>query len=634
MPIAPESLTLQGVTISVVPGDGGAAGRDEPSYLLIIADGSSSAFALSDQPEVTMGRSSEVSLRIHHASVSRRHARLLLQGGDYVVEDLGSHNGTKVNGQRISGPCPVRSGDVIAVGEVLLILHQPAAAPPPRMVLDARSLRRRLCEERERSLHYERPFALLTIDLGVGPWDRDGLAVALHPQLRNMDVLGVLGESLLCVVLPDLDEEEVVELGHALLAQLLPQHPRVRGGYSLCPGDGHEIDTLITVSRRAAEASSAGRVVGAAAIPSIRQFGEQTVLLADPAMLRLYDLIERLGQSTMPVLISGETGCGKELAAAALHHHSPRRGKRLLAINCAALPDTLAESELFGHERGAFSGAVQAKVGLLESAQGGTVFLDEVGELSPAIQAKLLRALETQRIVRVGDVRERPIDIRLVAATHRDLEAEAKAGRFRQDLYFRLGAAVVSLPPLRHRPMEIPMLARTFLSKARRRLEKAPLFLSDQVMERLLAYRWPGNVRELKNDMEFLATTVADGAVEIWHLPAKLGVSSAKETESLKTSPVSGAPPFARSAELPHAIPATGRRGGTFVPIEQELRSLERTRMLEALEATQGVQSQAAELLAMPKRTFFAKMKYYGLSRQAFAAEPAGSLAAASEGRA
>lgn len=608
---------MGGATVSIIPGGSGAAGPDEPSYLLVIAEGSSSAFPLPAQSPVIIGRGAEADLGIPHASVSRRHARLSIQNAEYVIEDLGSHNCTKVNGQRIDRQSVLRAGDVIAIGEALLILHLSAVAPPLRVLLDARALRQRLSEERERSVRYQRPFAVLSIDVGVPQWDRDSVVVRLQPKLRLMDALGVIGDSLLCAVLPELDEDEVLELGKAIISELCPEYPRVRCGYSRCPADGQDIDTLLILSRRAAEASPVKGVSGAATLSVVRQYGERTVLLADPAMLRLYDLLERLGPSTMPVLISGETGCGKELAAAALHHHSPRRSKRLLAINCAALPDALAESELFGHERGAFSGAVQSKIGLLESAQGGTVFLDEVGELSPAIQAKLLRALETQLILRVGDTRERPIDIRLVAATHRNLEAEALAGRFRQDLYFRLGAAVVSLPPLRHRKIEIPMLARSFLDAARRRLGKTPLVISDQVMERLLGYRWPGNVRELKNDMDFLATTVTEGAVEPWHLPAKFADNILTDEGGAKAA-ASGESSALSSTAEPPLSPARQppQRPKSFVPLEQELRELERTRMREALEATRGIQSQAAELLSMPKRTFFAKMKQYGMSRQ------------------
>src|SRR5262249_15354084 len=177
------------------------------------------------------------------------------------------------------------------------------------------------------------------------------------------------------------------------------------------------------------------------------------------------ELIRRLAGSTMPVLVTGETGAGKELAASAIHHLSPRNKQRFVPLNCAAMQDTLVESELFGYERGAFSGAAGQKPGLLEVADGGTVFLDEVGELSPATPAKLLRALEEKRIMRLGGTRSIDVDVRIVAATHRNLEEEVKAGRFRQDLFFRLSAATVVLPPLRDRPRELGILARAFLDE-------------------------------------------------------------------------------------------------------------------------------------------------------------------------
>ncbi|ADO68529.1 Sigma-54 dependent transcriptional regulator [Stigmatella aurantiaca DW4/3-1] len=225
--------------------------------------------------------------------------------------------------------------------------------------------------------------------------------------------------------------------------------------------------------------------------------GERVIVVADPAVQRLYELIRRLAASALPVLILGETGAGKENAAFALHHWSRRTGKPFVALNCATIAEPLAESELFGHEKGAFTGAAAPKPGLLETAAGGTVFLDEVGELPLAAQAKLLRALETQRILRVGSTKEREIDIRVVAATHRHLEKEVEAGRFRKDLFFRLGAASVVLPPLRDRPDEVSVLAWRFLTQACAASERPPLVLSQAFLDALSRYDWPGNVREL-----------------------------------------------------------------------------------------------------------------------------------------
>jgi transcriptional regulator with GAF, ATPase, and Fis domain len=296
------------------------------------------------------------------------------------------------------------------------------------------------------------------------------------------------------------------------------------------------------------------------------------------------------------VLVCGETGVGKENAAFAVHHWSPRSAGPFVAVNCAALPEALVESELFGHERGAFTGATTTRTGLLESAQGGTVFLDEVGELPPSAQSKLLRALEVRRITRVGDVRERSIDIRVVAATHRDLEAEVAAGRFREDLYFRLGAATVLLPPLRERPREVPMLARDFLARACRALGRSELELAAGTLLALARHGWPGNVRELRNLMDYVAAAVTGDVVEPHHLPARMLGRGAAPAQ-----PVPPVPPVAETSREPR------------VPLAQEIRELERRRMQEALDEAEGVQTRAAALIGMPIRTFSFKLKQLGL---------------------
>jgi DNA-binding NtrC family response regulator len=568
----------------------------EPSYLLILEGGSSVTFRLPRSGDVIIGRAQDADVRLQDSSISRRHAQLSVRpDGQLTLKDLGSHNGTRVNGEPASPERPLASGDTLAIGDVVVVLYRSATERPYRPVVDAAALRQRLEEETERALRYQRPVAVLHIDGGSEPIEKARAEAAIERELRRLDVCAWLGAAQLAVVLPDREEHELRESAGRLLAALAIAAPGARAGYGMCPSDGCDADTLLLLARRAAGSAAKGELAAFREVTARRRFGELEALIADPAMLRIYDLIEQLAPSTIPVLVLGETGSGKEIAAAALHHLSPRRGGRLLAINCAALPEPLVESELFGHERGAFSGATAAKAGLLECAQGGTVFLDEVGELSAGAQAKLLRVLETRRLTRVGDVRERPVDFRLVAATNRDLKDGVEAGRFRQDLYFRLSAAVVRLPPLRHRRVELPMLARAFLEEARARLGRPPLSLSDRVVVRLFSYEWPGNLRELKNDMEFLAATVQEGTVEPWNLPPKLEGPAEEASASLAPSPKPG-----------------GAR--PFRPLEEELRELERARMVEALLATGGVQTRAADLIAMPRRTFFAKMKHYGLS--------------------
>ena len=253
--------------------------------------------------------------------------------------------------------------------------------------------------------------------------------------------------------------------------------------------------------------------------------GESPRLIGTSApMLRMIDQIERVGPSSATVLIHGESGSGKELVARAIHDQSTRRGHAWVAVNCAAMPETLLESELFGHERGAFTGADRERMGKFELADGGTLFLDEIAELSPAAQAKLLRVLQDGTFVRVGGTVTLVADVRLIAATHRDLAMQVRRGRFREDLFFRLNVFRIDVPPLRDRKEDIRALAEHFHEKHARRLARPVLPLSERSVRRLLSYRWPGNVRELENTVE-RATLLSEGAaleVEIPDTPSVL----------------------------------------------------------------------------------------------------------------
>jgi two-component system, NtrC family, response regulator AtoC len=282
-----------------------------------------------------------------------------------------------------------------------------------------------------------------------------------------------------------------------------------------------------------------------------------------------------------------------------------------VSVNCAAIPETLAESELFGHARGAFSGALAAKPGHLEVASGGTLFLDEIGELSPTIQAKLLRVLESGELVRLGEVAPRTVDLRLVAATNRDLEREVLAGRFRADLFFRLGAARLELLPLRERPRDLSVLAQALLRDTCVRLGRAPLQLSIGAALALFRHDWPGNVRELRHVVEYAAAAAPDGAteLEIWHLPQVLAVAARQARDA---GPASA--PAAPSAEPSSPMAAPSDAPQRFRPIADEVRELERARMIAALRSSDGRQHRAAELIEMPLRTFVTKLKRYAIT--------------------
>jgi transcriptional regulator with PAS, ATPase and Fis domain len=315
---------------------------------------------------------------------------------------------------------------------------------------------------------------------------------------------------------------------------------------------------------------------------SARASGAPPPLVAeDAAMQSAYRLLEQIAPSQLNILIYGETGVGKELAAHTVHQRSPRARGPFVRINCAALPESLVESELFGYEKGAFTGANAPKLGLLESADGGTVFLDEVAELPLGAQAKLLRAIESREIVRIGSLSARPVDARFVAATHADLEARIAAGTFREDLFFRLNGASVTIPPLRERRSEIAPLANSFLSHA----SDGAASFTPEAMAVLLGHGWPGNIRELKNVVERSLAVSGGAPIGPEHLPPELALNA-----HIEKTPRSQ-------------------------PLRAELDAVERRRILDALERCGGHQGRAAEALGISRRTLLSRLDAHGLPR-------------------
>jgi DNA-binding NtrC family response regulator len=313
-----------------------------------------------------------------------------------------------------------------------------------------------------------------------------------------------------------------------------------------------------------------------------------------PAMEEVFRLVERVAPSPTSVLVTGETGTGKELIAESLHRLSPRREGSLVRINCGALPENLVEAELFGHERGAFTGAERAKPGRFELADGGTLFLDEVGELPAAVQVKLLRVLQDGQVDRIGSTAPRRVDVRLVAATHRDLESEAEAGRFRQDLLFRLRVVEIKVPPLRERSEDVPALVDFFLGKHASRLGRQRPSVSGEALRALASCPWPGNVRELENAVE-RALLLSD-STELGPADFDLGAAG----------------PAAEGA-VPVTVPAGSGTPDLKEAARQAAAEAERRLIREALEATGDNVTRAAERLGLSRRGLQLKMKALGL---------------------
>ncbi|MCP3959755.1 MAG: sigma-54-dependent Fis family transcriptional regulator [bacterium] len=313
-----------------------------------------------------------------------------------------------------------------------------------------------------------------------------------------------------------------------------------------------------------------------------RKYQFSNIIGRSPRMQEVFSLIERVARTMSTVLVSGESGTGKELIARAIHYSGPRSTQHFLSINCGAMPENLLESELFGHERGAFTGAVREKKGLFQEADQGTLFLDEIGEMTQPMQVKLLRVLQDKRIRRVGGNREESVDVRIIAATNRDLQESIAEGEFREDLYYRINVIPISLPPLRERQEDIAPLVDFFIEKYSEEMGMAPRAISKEALDLLENYEWPGNVRELENTIERALALATDDALTI--------------------------------ADLPHQIRTIGGRPSTAISLPKEgidldgyLDEIRKELMRQAMERCDGVQTQAAELLHVSFRSF----RYY-----------------------
>lgn len=317
-----------------------------------------------------------------------------------------------------------------------------------------------------------------------------------------------------------------------------------------------------------------------------KRFGFANIIGASEAISQVFDLIHKVADTDSTVLLLGESGTGKELIARAIHYNGSRRQGPLIPVNCAAIPEELLESELFGHERGAFTHAVRTRVGRFEQANGGTIFLDEIADMSPNLQVKILRVLQDRAFERIGGVKTIRVDIRVLAATNQDLEGMVEQGRFRKDLFYRLNVIPIRIPPLRERTSDIPLLIAHFLQEFSRKKKQPPKRLRPEVMELLLHYPWPGNVRELENLMERLVILSEGELVEVSDLP-----------ERFRTALPRRKPP--QLADFPEQ----------GVHLANAVQEFERQLILQALEKSHWVKSRAAQLLNLNRTTLIEKMK-------------------------
>jgi two-component system response regulator AtoC len=550
----------------------------EPSLLLYHRDGVK-VVPLHAGAVVVVGRTYPSDAVVDDPSLSRQHARFTADEGGVTVEDLESTNGTWINGARVTR-ARAAFGDVVRIGDVSASLH----VVPPRGAVGLDGHDRfvaALEDEVKRAQTFGRPVAVVMLSgEHVSRWT-PRVAAALRPA----DRLGIYADDTALVMLPEVARDAAL----ARARELAELAGAKKVGLAVLPEDGASADELVSAVR-------ASQKRGLERAPSLAPAN----MIAESARMReVLDEVARVAPSALAVLIHGETGTGKELVARAIHDQSPRRAAPLRSINCGAIPQALVEGMLFGHERGAFTSAEKTTKGLFEQAHGGTVFLDEIGELSPAAQAALLRVLETKKLTRIGGDREIDVDVRVVAATHRDLEAmcdEPRGGgaAFRRDLLYRLNAVVVDLPPLRERPEELEPLANAFLAEANASSGRAVRGFEPAALERMRRWSWPGNVRELKNAVERAVVIARGDRIGEADLPARM-----RETPRATVAPAAPAEGVVDFKER----------------VRAQTRALETEMIVEALRRAGGSQTEAARLLKMPVRTLAHKMKELGIKK-------------------
>lgn len=593
-----------------------ARGQRPPSVcsLRVVFGDKVTAYRLRLTDKVVIGRGADIV--IPHVNVSRRHLAIRMVPS-LEASDLGSTNLTLLFDTPLEPNMwvPLSLGDVLVVGgEALVVLYEGDTQTGPTRHLGGEHLERALAEclaDYERS---ETPFGLCTVTCKAESNWVDVLAGVLLAH----DHVIMLSDSEATVVLKKRSVDQIESVVNVLEGHLARLHANASVRLKVCPRDGTTEPMLTEGPPETRTQRTTMRPAG----PVVR----------NPAMVKLYALVDEIAPSNVNVLVLGETGVGKDVLARALHGRSQRFNAPFLSLNCGALTETLLESELFGYERGAFTGAVTSKRGLLETAEGGTVFLDEVGEMPLPTQARFLRVLEERTVRPVGGLKPRPIDVRIIAATNRDLAKEIAEGRFRADLYYRLNGMSLLVPPLRERPDEVVMLATQFMKNAAAVLNRPTAKLSPEARACLVAYSWPGNIRELRNAAERASLLARGGLITPDLLPPEVSKAQAASEPAVAieaTMPPIRPPAATWTGEetvsivhSPMRSPAVdvGVPGAIHVPADtrrllDEVEDLEKVAIVDALAKCNGNQTRAAQLLGITRRVLINRIERYNLPR-------------------
>ncbi len=576
-----------------------------PELVVYHHDGVSRVTFETGRPLV-LGRGEDADFAFRGSNLSRRHAEFKLEDGVVWIHDLESSNGTHVNGQPITTPTPISSDDEIRLGSVVVAIATRADFDAAKFGLASHELFMAAARaEVIRTRTFKRSMAVLLVAAEDNPTEWIPRVPAL---VRDVDTVA-FNDPIVEVVLAEASDTEAARLARTLAMD------GIRCAVAAYPTAGRSAEALLSAARNALETADPVGIAGGESGAAPPTDGP---VIRSPVMTELYRTAERVAVASIPILLLGETGTGKEVLAREIHARSHRQNKPMHSINCGAIPQTLIESVLFGHEKGAFTGADRQSVGVFQSANGGTILLDEIGELPLAAQVTLLRVLDNKTMQRVGSPREMQVDVRVLASTNRDLEAMCAKGTFRLDLLYRINTMTLRIPPLRERLAEVQALAHHFIDRANREYDREVVGILPSALSFLLQYPWPGNIRELRNVMDRAVLICVGSHIAAEDLPERIrGLNATATVESTARDPIPSAQPTILPAArrlapqtAPRDAPRASRPSALF---KQTIAACEEAIIRESLRRNGGNQTRTATQLGIARRTLVYKIRSHGI---------------------